>query len=200
MNKLHLDFYLHNDVVTIARSLLGCKLYSNINGVITGGIITETEAYEGITDKASHAYGGIRTNRTEVMYQKGGITYVYLCYGIHYLLNVVTGDLNNPHAVLLRGIYPLTGSSTMLRRTNKKKVDYNLTNGPGKLTKAMGIDTEYNGISYNGSKIWIEEGDFEINPEDISSRPRIGIDYAEEDAKLPYRFVLNYNNYTKKMP
>ncbi len=200
MNKLPPDFYYSDDVVSIAKSLLGCTLCSNIENELTCGIITETEAYQGITDKASHAYGGLRTKRTEVMYRHGGITYVYLCYGVHYLLNVVTGSVNVPHAVLIRGIYPITGTDIMLRRTNKKKVNYNLSNGPGKLTKAMGINIYDNAIGYNSDRIWIEEAVYKANDNDILVGPRIGIDYAEEDAELPYRFLLDHNEYIKKMP
>ncbi|NQU32754.1 MAG: DNA-3-methyladenine glycosylase [Bacteroidetes bacterium] len=198
MAKLPISYYLHSDVVYIARSLLGKYLFSNIDNILTGGIITETEAYQGTTDKASHAYAGIRTNRTEIMYRQGGVAYVYLCYGIHYLLNVVTADLNIPHAVLIRAIYPTMGTNEMLVRTGKTKVDYNLSNGPGKLTKAMGIKKLHNGTSYHGNEIWIEDNKIAIKRMDIEAGPRIGVDYAGKDALLPYRFVFNYGDYIKK--
>ncbi len=200
MVKISQSFYLNTDVEFIARSVLGKYLYCNIEGMLCGGIITETEAYKGIEDKASHAYNGKRTERTQVMYEKGGIAYVYLCYGIHYLLNIVTADYNIPHAVLIRGIYPMIGIDYMLQRTNKNKSNYNLTNGPGKLSKALGITKELNGASYNGDDIWLEDEDLIIKPEDITSGPRIGVDYAKEDASLPYRYILNYKNYIKKTP
>lgn len=194
-NKLPKSFYQDSDVVTIAKNLIGCYLYTNIDDVITGGIITETEAYNGIIDKASHAYGGRRTQRTNVMYENGGITYVYMCYGIHYMLNVVTGPIDTPDAVLIRGIYPMLGIDKMLSRTNKLIVNYQLTNGPGKVTKALGIKKEHNALDYNGSVIWIEEHTKIIDNNDIQIGPRIGIDYAGADAHLPYRFVLNHKNY-----
>ena len=195
MPKLPISYYLNDDVESLARSLLGKFLFSNINNKLTGGIITETEAYKGITDKASHAYGGRRTNRTGVMYKQGGISYVYLCYGVHYLLNVVTAEIDIPHAILIRGIYPITGIDHMLARTGKFKADYNLSNGPGKLTKALGVNMSQNGISFQGNKLWIEDRGIDIKSQDIKTTPRIGVDYAAEDSLLPYRYVLKYRDY-----
>jgi len=195
MTKLPHSFYLSNDVESIAYSLLGKFLFSKVNGILTGGIITETEAYKGVEDKASHAYGGKRTKRTEVMYKQGGISYVYLCYGVHYLLNVVTAEANIPDAVLIRGIYPITGAKHMMDRTGKSKVDYNLTNGPGKLTKALGIDISLNDVSYMDDKLWIEDKGISTLEQDIIKGPRIGVDYAGEDSLLPFRFVLLYQTY-----
>jgi len=203
MSKLPLSFYLSDDVESIAYSLLGKFLFSSINGILTGGIITETEAYKGVVDKASHAYGGKLTNRTEVMYRQGGISYIYLCYGVHYLLNVVTAEVDTPHAVLIRGIYPISGVNYMMGRTGKTKVDYNLTNGPGKLTKALGIDISLNGVGYLDDKLWIEDKGISILKQDITKGPRIGVDYAAEDSLLPYRYVLTYQSYIdgiKKTP
>lgn len=182
---LPLEFYLREDVVQISRDLLGKNLFTSINGVVTGGQIIETEAYRGPEDKASHAYKGRRTARTEVMFHKGGICYVYLCYGIHFLLNVVTNYENVPHAVLIRALKPTHGIDAMLMRRGKKTVNGTLTNGPGALAQALGIDASFNGVSFLGKSIWIEEGP---SPEKIESSPRIGIDYAEEDAALPWRF------------
>lgn len=192
MSKLPLSYYKRNDVVLIAKSLLGKSIFTNMDGRITGGVITETEAYNGIIDKASHSYAGKRTDRTEVMYQEGGITYVYLCYGIHFLLNIVTSLKNIPHAVLIRGIYPIKGIDHMLERTGKVRGDYKLTNGPGKVTKALGINKSHNGLSYGGDKIWIEDNGWEITDKDITSGPRVGVAYAEEDALLPYRFIIKH--------
>lgn len=190
--KLPQSYYQSEDVESIAKSLIGKLLYSSIDGILTGGIITETEAYKGIEDKASHSYGGKRTNRTEVMYRNGGVTYVYLCYGIHYLLNVVTAGENIPHAVLIRGIYPIAGTKQMMIRTGKAKFDYNLTNGPGKVTKALGINMSHNAISYEGEQIWIEDSGILVTKDEIITGPRIGVDYAEEDALLPYRYRIDY--------
>lgn len=193
MAKLPLSYFQSDNVVLLAKSLLGKFLFTNFNGVLTGGIITETEAYEGVTDKASHAYGGLRTNRTEIMYQPGGMSYVYLCYGIHYMFNIVTNKEDIPHAVLIRGIFPIKGIRMMLKRTAKKRAGYHLTNGPGKLTKALGITTAHNGLALHGKDIWLENKGIECRDEMITIGKRIGVEYAKEDALLPYRFVLDYN-------
>ena len=193
--KLPTTYYLKDDVVALAKSFLGKFLFTNIDGIVTGGIITETEAYNGVTDKASHTYGGLRTNRTEVMYKEGGICYVYLCYGVHYLFNIVTNLKSIPHAILIRGIYPLIGEKEILRRTGKQRIIYQLTNGPGKLSKALGITTLHNSVSLNGSTVWIEDRGISCNIDDITSSNRIGVAYAGEDALLPYRFELYYRNY-----
>jgi DNA-3-methyladenine glycosylase len=192
---LQKEYFQNEQVVELAKDLLGKFLFTNINNHLTGGMITETEAYAGITDKGSHAYNGRRTARTEVMYQTGGISYVYFTYGIHYLFNVVTGKEGVPHAVLIRAVYPLFGTDIMLQRTEKKTVDYQLTNGPAKLTKSLGITKVQNNIPLDGETLWLEERGIEIDKNDVTVTPRIGINYAGEDALLPYRFVLNYKNY-----
>lgn len=194
MEKLPLSYYLNDNVEDIAMSLLGKIIYSRVDSEITAGIITETEAYKGVGDKASHAYGGRFTKRTEVMYKQGGISYVYQCYGIHYLLNVVTADIDIPHAVLIRGILPIIGINLMLQRTGKLKADYNLTNGPGKITKALGVNISHNNISLQSDKLWIENGQREIRKEDIVIGPRVGVDYAGEDALLPFRFMVKMDS------
>jgi DNA-3-methyladenine glycosylase len=199
MAKLPLSFYNRPDVVTIAKELLGKKLMTSIDGVLTGGIITETEAYEGVTDKASHAYNGRRTARTEVMYHKGGTSYVYLCYGIHHLFNVVTNKKDIPHAVLIRAIEPLTGLDTMLSRTRKSAIDFTLTSGPGNLSLALGIHHRlHNGISLSGDIIWIETTHKRIEKDNIVATPRIGVNYAEEDAYRLYRFFIKNNPWVSK--
>lgn len=190
MKKLTSDFYLREDVLQIARDLIGKELITNIHGTITSGIITETEAYAGVVDRASHAYGGRRTNRTETMYAVGGISYVYLCYGIHHLFNVVTNVKEVPHAVLIRNIQPLKGLETILERRRKKKVDKTLSTGPGTMSEALGIKTLHNGFDLTGDTIWIEDAGIAIANETVKITPRIGVDYAGEDAKLPYRFVV----------
>lgn len=190
MKKLTPDFYLREDVLQIARDLIGKELITNINGTITSGIITETEAYAGVVDRASHAYGGRRTNRTETMYAAGGISYVYLCYGIHHLFNVVTNAKEVPHAVLIRNIQPLKGLATILERRRKKKIDKTLSTGPGTMSEALGIKTLHNGFDLTGDTIWIEDAGITIANEAVKITPRIGVDYAGEDAKLPYRFLV----------
>lgn len=187
---LKLEFYLSDDVVAIARALLGKRLYTNIDGQVTGGLITETEAYAGPADRASHAYNNRRTARTEVMFHQGGIAYVYLCYGIHHLLNVVTNRDGIPHAVLIRGIFPTVGIETMLKRRNKDKFDHRLTSGPGSVCQALGINMQQNGTRFDSGSLWIEEG-MKVDPSKIETSTRIGIDYAGEDALLPWRFMFN---------
>ncbi len=188
--KLTQSFYLRNDVVAIARELLGKVVCTRINDKLTTALISETEAYAGITDKASHAYGDRRTKRTEPIYGMGGIAYVYLCYGIHHLFNVVTNKIGVPHAILIRAGKPLSGSPKMLQRRRKPSVDRNLLAGPGSFAKALGIRTSDSGASLSGDRIWIEDQGVEVANKDIVIGPRVGIDYAQEDAKRPYRFIL----------
>ena len=188
--KIPVNFFSHNDVLKISKNLIGKNIITNINNNITSGMIVDTEAYAGIYDKASHAYKNKRTNSTEIMYKKGGICYVYLCYGMHYLMNIVTADENIPHAVLIRAIEPINGIDIMLKRRKFKKVSCNLTNGPGKLSQALAIDQKLNGELLDGENIWIEDSKVNIDEKDILSSPRIGVDYAKEDASLPYRFYI----------
>jgi len=189
--KLGSDFYLRDDVVTIGRDLLGKVLCTGFDGEITTTMITETEAYAGETDQASHAYGGRRTKRTEPMFAEGGIAYVYLCYGIHYLFNVVTGKAGTPHAVLIRAAKPLSGIAAMLRRRDKPAVDHSLLSGPGSLARAMGITTGDTGASLTGGRIWIEDRGIDIDDDSVTIGPRVGVDYAGDDALRPYRFRTN---------
>lgn len=187
--KLQKDFYLRNDVVEIAKDLLGKVLVTKINNQITSGIIVETEAYNGIYDKACHAYGGRKTERNKVMYEEGGRSYVYFCYGMHYLFNVVTNKKNIPDAVLIRGIIPYDGKKYILQRISEKSLVKGVFNGPGKVTKALGIDKSLNNISLLGNKIWITDEGIKVEKNNIITGSRIGVDYAGEDALLPYRFV-----------
>ena len=189
------SFYTRPDVVQIARELLGKQIFTIMDGINTSGIICETEAYAGVTDKASHAFGGLRTNRTGTMYKQGGIAYVYLCYGMHSLFNIVTNAEDVPHAVLIRGIIPVDGLDIMLRRCGKMKVDKNFGIGPGKVSKILGIHYSHSGLSLakestgpESPAIWIEDTGNLPDPGSIKVGPRVGVDYAGEDALLPYRF------------
>jgi DNA-3-methyladenine glycosylase len=188
MSKLPADFYQREDVLLISRELLGKVLCTNFHDKLTSGIIVETEAYAGVTDKASHAYGGRRTKRTETMYAKGGSAYVYLCYGIHHLFNIVTNKENIPHAVLIRAIQPQDGIEIMLQRRNKKKVDQSLTAGPGSLTRALGITVKDSGTFLMNDLIWLEDQNINYSNQDILSSPRVGVQYAGKDAQKPWRF------------
>ncbi len=192
------SFYRRGDVLKIARELLGKVLVTTVDGVLTSGIITETEAYAGIADRASHAYGGRRTNRTETMYAGGGVAYVYLCYGIHHLFNVVTNGQDTPHAILIRALQPLDGIEAMLARRNKTALQPSLTAGPGALSDAMGIRTIHTGLSLQGPLIFIEDRNIKVRKADIVAATRVGVAYAREDALLPYRFHIRDNPFVSK--
>jgi DNA-3-methyladenine glycosylase len=187
-------------VLRIAKDLLGKILVTNWKGIITSGRIVELEAYAGVIDKASHASGGRRTARTEVMYSEGGYAYVYLCYGIHHLFNVVTNSKDIPHAILIRALEPVEGIEEMLLRTGKKKLDHTLTRGPGNVSKALGILTKHTGMSLLGEKIFITDDSGQFSKNQIGVSPRIGVDYAGKDALLPYRFYIKGNPFVSGKP
>src|SRR5258705_9366245 len=193
MRKLDIEFYQQKNVLQIAKELLGKILVTNWTGMITSGRIVECEAYEGVVDKASHASGGRRTARNEIMYGEGGYAYVYLCYGIHHLFNVVTNSKDEPHAILIRALDPIEGIEEMLLRTHKKKLGHTLARGPGNVSKALGIFTKHTGISLSGNKIFIADDGEKYSKNEIVASPRIGVDYAGKDALLPYRFYVRGN-------
>jgi DNA-3-methyladenine glycosylase len=200
VKKLGAEFYHRKDVVRIAKELLGKVLVTNWKGIVTSGRIVECEAYAGQIDKASHASGGRRTRRNEIMYGEGGYTYVYLCYGIHHLFNVVTNSKEIPHAILIRALDPMKGIEEMLSRTNKKEPDHTLTRGPGNVSKALGIFTKHSGLSLLDDRIFIGDDDGTYGRKEIGASPRIGVDYAGEDALLPYRFYVKGNPYVSGKP
>ena len=196
--KLPPSFYLNTDVVYLAKSLIGKYLFTCIDNVITGGYIVETEAYNGVIDSASHAFGNRNTPRTNTMFMEGGIAYVYLCYGIHEMFNVVTSVEGQPHAILIRAIDPTDGIEAMLWRRNMETLKPNITRGPGSVAKALGISRAINAISLQGDTLWIEDRGLAIPDEEIASGPRVGVDYAGDDALLPYRFYVKGNVYVSK--
>lgn len=196
MSIIPLSYYRQSDVVFIARDLLGKKLCTQIDGEKCCGIITETEAYRGWGDKACHASGNRRTERNKVMYEDGGHSYVYLCYGIHHLFNIVTNVQNEADAVLVRAIEPVEGIETMLKRRNKSKVDKSLSSGPGTLSQALGIDRSHYGLPLNSEELWLE--DIGYNPQNIIETTRIGVDYAGDDALLPWRFYIEDSIWVSK--
>ena len=205
MRKLEIDFYQRPNVLQIAKELLGKILVTNWNGPDgyreeTSGRIVEVEAYNGVIDKASHASGGRRTNRNEIMYGDGGVAYVYLCYGIHHLFNVVTNKKEKPHAILIRALEPIKGIGVMLERTGKRELDNSLTRGPGNVSKALGIFTKHTGESLLSKTLFIAEDDFYLSKKALASSPRIGVDYAGEDAKLPFRFFIKGNPFVSGKP
>ena len=195
MTKLPAKFYERGDILAISRELLGKVLYTQFDDKLTSGIIVETEAYAGETDRASHAYRGKRTQRTEVMYASGGTAYIYLCYGIHHLFNVVTNFEGIPHAVLIRAIEPKDGIEIMLQRRNKKTVNQSLTAGPGALTQALGITVANSGASLKDNLIWLEDQNIFYSNQDIIAGPRVGIQYAGKDAQKSWRFQIENSPY-----
>jgi DNA-3-methyladenine glycosylase len=197
MKKLPLSFYLREDVVTLSKELLGKVLVTAWNGEITSGRIVETEAYAGELDRASHASKG-RTERTEVMFGAGGRAYVYLCYGVHQMFNIVTAKEGVPHAILIRAVEPIKGKDIMLQRTGKHRWENTITSGPGRVGKAFGFHTSQCGLGLTGKELYIGDDGFKVKEEEIESSPRIGVDYAGEHAAWHYRFYLRDNPYVSR--
>ncbi len=196
--KLPRTFYTRANVLTVARQLLGKLLVVPAqDGTRVSGMIVETEAYRGPQDRASHAFGGRRTKRTETMYQIGGTAYVYFVYGMYHQFNVVTNDCEIPHAVLVRALEPVEGIELM-RQRRIGQPDHSLTNGPGKLCVALGIDRTFDRADLLSNQVWIEEADRRISPSAIACGPRIGIAYAMEWVKKPWRFWLKDNLFVSR--
>lgn len=195
MKKVPLSFYQRNDVVKIAKELLGKIVVTSFDGKITSGRIVETEAYAGITDKASHAFSGKRTARNEHMYSAAATAYIYICYGMHQMLNIVTNDKEIPEAILIRAIEPLQGIDTMLERTGKSKLDKTLTRGPGNVGKALGIFKHHSGLYLLDEEIFLLDDGKNLKEENIGVSKRIGVESAGEDSLLPYRFYVKGNKY-----
>jgi DNA-3-methyladenine glycosylase len=193
--KLPPSFYQRQNVVEIAQEVLGKILFTKINGKISAGMIVETEAYSR-KEKGCHAFAG-KTERNKVMFEKGGVAYVYLCYGIHHLFNIVTNEVGNADAVLIRALQPWQGEELMMQRMNVKSLK-KITSGPGKLTKALGIDRSCNGKDLSGSEVWIEDVGQTVSKKDCVASARIGIDYAGKDALLPWRFSIRGNEWVSK--
>ena len=198
MKKLPIHFYKRDDVVLIARELLGKYLFTCIDGIISGGYIVEAEAYNGIIDRAAHSYGGRLTPRTKTMFEAGGIAYVYLCYGIHEMFNIVVSTESDPRAVLIRAVHPTEGIEAMLYRRNMLAVKSNITAGPGSVAQAFGIDRKLNGISLQSDMLWLEDRGLTFIDEQVAAVPRVGVAYAKEDALLPYRFFVEGDIYVSK--
>ncbi len=198
--RLERDFYTRADTLRVARELLGKRL------VVPAGArrrrrvsarIVEVEAYLGVEDAAAHSFGGRRTRRTETMYAVGGTAYVFFVYGMHHQFNVVTGPEGLPHAVLVRGVEPEEGVEVMRERRPVRK-ERELTSGPGKLCRALGLDLTFDGEDLSGRRVWVEETGVRFEPDEIASGARIGVDYAGEDALKPWRFWVKGNEYVSK--
>jgi DNA-3-methyladenine glycosylase len=200
LRKLGIDFYNRKDVLQIARELLGKIVVTKFDGLITSGRIVETEAYTAVNDKASHAFGGKRTVRNEHMYSAAGTSYVYICYGMHHLFNVVTNEKNTPDAVLIRALEPVKGIDTMLDRSCKLKLDNTLTKGPGNAARVLGINKAHSGLNLLGKQIFIEDDGFVLNDAQIGISKRIGVEGAGSSALLPYRFYIKGNKYVSGSP
>lgn len=200
MKKLSPAFYKRKDAVAIAKELLGKIIVTDIDDVITSARIVETEAYVAQVDKASHAYNGRRTNRNEHMYSHAGTVYVYICYGMHTMLNVVTNDKDIPDAILIRAAEPIEGVENMLQRTGKKILDNTLTKGPGNLAKALGITKGHSGFLFGENNIDIFDDSFKPDEDEIGFSKRIGVDSAGADALLPYRFYVKGNRFVSGRP
>lgn len=195
--KLPREFYTRGNVLHVARDLLGKLLVvPDERGRRVSGMIVEVEAYRGPEDRASHAYGGRRTRRTETMYGEGGVAYVYFVYGMYFQFNVVSNMAQVPHAILVRALEPVEGIEIMRERRHSHP-DHNLTNGPGKLCIALGIDRALNSVDLLGNRVWLEEFQH-VSPRRIARGPRIGIDYAQEWIDKPWRFWIRDNSFVSR--
>lgn len=188
--KLPRAFY-RQDTVTVARSLLGCVLWRRFGKELFAARLVETEAYLGANDAASHARRGLRSERNASMYLEGGHAYVYLSYGMHWCLNVVTQEADIAEAVLLRAAEPVRGVERMQKRRPKAKRELDLMNGPGKLCAAMAIDKRLDGEPLDGGVLWLEARDLEVDERDIGVSKRIGVENAADAAHWPLRFFLS---------
>jgi DNA-3-methyladenine glycosylase len=198
MMKLGRDFYTRGETLVVARELLGKLLVvPAADGRSVAGRVVEVEAYVGTEDRASHAHGGRRTARTETMYARGGVAYVYFVYGLHHQFNVVTGAAGEPHAVLVRALEPSAGVEWM-RRRRAVRDDRALTSGPGKLCRALGIDRTFDGEDLTGGRVWLEDDGFTVEPSEVAAGPRVGVAYAGADALRPWRFWLKGNAFVSK--
>lgn len=200
MKKLPIQFYKREDVILIAKELIGKVIVTSFNGRITSGRIVETEAYIGLTDRASHSFEGRRTARNEHMYAAAGTAYVYICYGMHHLFNVVCNQKNIPDAVLIRAVEPLSGIDIMLKRAGKQKSDSSLTKGPGNAARALGISKNHSGISLLKDEIYIADDEYVIDYNSIGVSPRIGIGNSGDAMQKPYRFYIKGNRFVSGYP
>lgn len=195
---LPLSFYTRDDVVLISKELIGKYVFTDIEGLLCGGIIVETEAYMGPEDTGSHAFNGRRTGRNEIMYAEGGVTYMYICYGIHDMLNIVTGVAGTSHAVLIRALEPVVGLNVMRERREVFNDDRRLCKGPGALAKALGLRKVHNGLSLEESTIWIEDRGNVLEENDIVASARIGLNIEGPFRDIPWRFYIRGNRYVSR--
>ncbi len=200
MKKLPIEFYNRGDVIQIAQDLLGKIIITKFDGLITTARIVETEAYIGLTDRASHSWAGKRTARNEHMYAPAATAYVYICYGMHHLFNVVTNKKGTPDAVLIRAAEPLQGLEHMQQRSGKTTAGYTITKGPGNMGRALGISKLHSGISLLGNQLFLADDGWQAEGK-IGVSKRIGVEGAGvEAAALPYRFFIKGNKYVSSYP
>lgn len=190
------DFYLRGANI-VAPELLGKLLVHKTKEGLTSGIIVETEAYVGTSDKGAHSYPNKRTPRTEIQFGEGGFAYVYSIYGMHCCFNVVTNKKDIPEAVLVRALEPGDGIELMMKRRDMQDA-VQLCNGPGKLCCALDISRANYGDNLCGDELFIDEY-LTIPPQNICVSPRINIDYAGEDAALLWRYFIKDNKFVSKV-
>ncbi len=191
MPVIERDFY-NRPALDVARDLLGCRLVRRQGGERLSGMILETEAYQGEDDLGCHASAG-KTPRTRVMYGPPGHAYVYFTYGMHWLLNAVSDGEGTPSAVLIRSIYPVDGTESMAKNRAYKALKPGWTDGPAKLTQALGIDGSFNNVDLCDSAfgLWIEDGE-PISDSDVLRTPRVGLNNVSEPWRsVPWRFLVN---------
>lgn len=197
--KLPRSFF-RRDTQKVARDILGSILVRKAGDSYLKAKIVETEAYLGTKDKAAHVYEDKKTDRNKVVYEKAGLVYIYLCYGIHWQLNFTTGKEDEPECILIRALEPIAGEKVMLKNREEKSSaakinEAQITNGPGKLCQALNLDRSFYGEdSIESDRLWLEKGD-SIPEAKIKSSPRIGIDYAEEYAQKPWRYFVEGNRH-----
>lgn len=198
--RLDRNFFEREDVLAISKALLGKFLVSKIGGQYSSGMIVETEAYRAPDDKACHAYNNRLTNRTRTMFGNPGHAYIYLCYGIHHLFNVVTAPKGIAHAILVRAIEPVDNIDLMLIRRGFNQLKPQLTAGPGVMTKALGITTLLDNTDMTSpeSPIWLEDRKEIVTEDQIIASPRVGVAYAEECALWDWRFRIKNNPYSSR--
>lgn len=192
------EFYLR-DAREVARALLGQELVHEGSAGVASGIIVETEAYLGVVDRASHAFGGRMSSRTAIMYEEGGHAYVYLIYGMYWCLNITAQGVGTPECVLIRALQPVNGLDLMRRRRHAEagKRLANLTNGPGKLCLALGVDGSLYGEDLCGDVLFVRER-LPSDSAEIVASPRVNIDYAEEAIHHDWRYYLKGNPFVSR--
>ncbi len=192
--------FYERDPLVVAQELLGKIVVHETSEGVTSGRVVETEAYLGPEDKASHAFGNLRTKRTQTQFGPKGHAYIYLIYGMYYCFNVTSGAVSGkPEAVLFRALEPLEGVELMMkRRPRAKGKKENLANGPGKLCQALGLTKVQNGADLTVPPFYIEDDGFAVSRDGVVQTTRIGVDYADDWKHKPWRFYIKGNSFVSK--